>query len=148
MFHIIVVTVVECIFYIPVLTREGCRYFLELLFGHLWVQSVDLHLQADESVLGIEDVAHRLLDGLDAGTRRTEHNGILAFSLRLRQIAIDAVTAVSLYLQQIGIRLVSAILLHFLAVHVYWRLSGFFEILLPEGIEVLRILRIWFQLFR
>ena len=56
--------------------------------------------------------------------------------------------AVSLYLQQIGIRLVSAILLYFLAVHVYWRLSGFFEILLPEVIEVLRILRIWFQLFR
>ena len=60
---------------------ESTADFLELLSRHLWVQSVYLHLQTDESVLGVVEIAHGLLDGLDTGTWRAEHDGVLGHSL-------------------------------------------------------------------
>ena len=114
MLHVIVVAIVKAIRQIAVLVVEGRGNLLKLLVGHLGIQSVDLHLQTDEAVLGIVGVAHRLLNGLDAGTRRTEHDGIPPCILRLRQIAIDAVAAVNLQFEQVTVKLVGSVFLHLL----------------------------------
>ena len=161
MFHIIVVAVVEAILQITVLAREGSRYFLELLVGHLGVQSVDFHLQADETVLGIIGVTHGFLDGLDAGTRRTEHNGVLFHSTFLiphstffwtSEVGVDIVVAVGMQFQQVAVDVGIGILVDLLAAHhqlfVLHLLAGFFQRLLPKGVEVGRILRVGLQLFR
>ena len=122
MFHVIVVAVVKTIGQIAVLVVEGRRYFLKLLVGHLRIQTVNLHLQSDEAVLGIKGITHRLLDGFDASTRGTEHNGVFSFWLLAvsfwhGQIAIDAVATVDLQLQQIAVELIGRILVHLFAFH-------------------------------
>ena len=42
--HVVVVAVVEAVLQVAVLAREGAGYLLELLLGHLGVESVNLHL--------------------------------------------------------------------------------------------------------
>ena len=147
MLHIVVVAIVEPVLHIAVLPGEGCRDIVKLLFGHFRVQTMDFHLKADESVFGIVDLAHRFLDGLDAGSRRTEHHGELACFLRLRQVAVDAVTTVGAYLQQIHVCLVSAIGIYLFAVHMQVRLASLFKVRFPEFVKILRILRVGLQQF-
>ena len=97
---------------------------------------MDLHLQTDKTVLCIIDITHRLLDGLDAGTWRTEHNGVFAFCLGFGKIGVNGVSSVGLYLQQIGICLVGTVLIRFLARYADRCLASLFEVGLPEGIEI------------
>ena len=153
MLHVVVVAVVEPVLQVAVLTVEGRRDFLELLVGHLRVQTVNLHLQTDKAVLGVVGVAHRLLDGLDAGTWRAEYDGIFAAcaSLRFRQVAIHGVAAVGLQLQQVAVELVGGVLVHLLAFHeelvAIHLLAGRLKVLFPERLEVGGVLRIGLQLF-
>ena len=142
MLHVVTVTVVYAVFQIArATTVEGAANVVEVVLREPRVQSVNLNLQTDESILGIILMAQRLLDGLHSRSRRAEH-GRTAFSLgvlRNEQIAVHAVALVCIELYEPAVNLVGAVflcqftgVLQRLAVHVCYSI-------VPELPEVGRL---------
>lgn len=73
---------------------------------------MNFYLQSDETVLCVVFMSQWLFDGLDAGSRRTEHYGMLAW-LRVfgvEEVAIDALFATAHgNFHQIAIHLIGAV---------------------------------------
>ena len=140
MLHIIIIARIQSLTQIAVGTGvEGVAYLLELPVAHPRVESVNLRLEAYAAAVGIIAVAQRLLDGLHACSRRTEHHRARAFYVALgdEQIAVDALSLlVHVEAHEIGIGLVGVVFMS--------RINGVGErhalqlvkLFLPEGHEV------------
>ena len=106
---------------------------------------MNLHLKSNKAILGIILVAHRILDGLDACSWRTEHYGMLAWLgiLGIEQEAIHGMAHfVDLELDEITVYLVGTIVLVQLLGIRHRHLFQFLHVLLPEASEILGLLRI------
>ena len=106
---------------------------------------MNLYLEADESVLGVIFIAHRLLDGLDAGSWRCENHRMAALLgiLGIEEIAIHRMTfLIYLKFNEITVYLVGTVFLdEFLGI-AHRHVLQFVLCLLPECIEILRLLGI------
>ena len=75
MAHVVAVLIFQSVRQISaVCIVESPAYFIEGFGRDARVETMNLYLEADESVLGLIFIAHRLLDGLDAGSRRGENH--------------------------------------------------------------------------
>ena len=144
--HIITVLIFQSIGKITtVCIVESLAYLLECFGWETWVETMNLYLEADESVLGVIFIAHRLLDGLDAGSRRCENHRMatLLGILGIEEVAVHRMTfLIYLKLYKIAIYLICTIFLgEFLGI-AHRHVLQFVLCLLPESIEILRFLGI------
>ena len=144
MLHIVSVAVVYTVFQISCrVAVEGAADVIESFLGQSGIQSVNLYLQSDETVLCVVFMSQWLFDGLDAGSWRTEHYGMLAW-LRVfgvEELAIDALFATAHgNFHQIAIHLIGAVFLGNLLGVGERNLCQFVEVALPEGVEVFGLL--------
>ena len=141
--HVVVVAVVESVLKITVGVAHHLADLGKLFGGHAGVESVYFHLHADEPVLGIVAVAQRFLDGLDAGSRGTEHHRTASClgSLGIEKIGIDGLSVlVHVEFHKKGIYLVGAVF-GCRCLFVFQRHGGqLVHVLFPERKEVGRFL--------
>ena len=146
MAHVVAVLIFQSIGKITaVCIVESLAYLLEGFDRKTWIEAMNLYLEADKSVLGIILVAQGFLDGLDAGSRRGENHGMatLLGILGIEEIAIHRMShLVYLKFYEIAIYLICTIFLgEFLGV-AHRHVLQFVLCLLPECIEILRLLGI------
>ena len=146
MAHVVAVLIFQAIGKIsPVCIVESLTYLQEGFGRKTWVEAMDFYLEANESVLCIILVAQRFLDGLNAGSRRGEHHGMVALAgiLGIEKIAIHHMShLIYLKFYEIAIYLIGTVFLgEFLGV-AQGNVLQFILRLLPETVEILRFLGI------
>ena len=146
MAHVIAVLIFQSVSQIaPVSVIESLTYLLEGFGRDARIKTMNLYLEADESILGIILVAHRFLDGFDAGSWRCENHRMVASAgiLGIEEIAVHRMTfLIYLKLYKIAIYLISTILLgEFLGI-TQRNVLQFVLSLLPECFKILRLLGI------
>ena len=146
MLHIIAVLIFQSIGKITaVCIVESLAYFIEGFCRDARVETMNLYLEADKSILGIILIAHRFLDGFDAGSWRCENHRMatLLGILWIKEIAIHRMAfLIYLKLNEIAVNLIGTIFLgEFLGI-AQRNVLQFVLCLLPECIKILRLLGI------
>ena len=146
MAHVVAVLIFQSVRQISAICIvESPAYFIEGFGRDARVETMNLYLQADEAILGIIFIAHRLLDGFDAGSRRGENHRMatLLGILGIEEVAVHRMTfLIYLKFNEITVYLVGTVFLgEFLGV-TQGNILQFVLCLLPECIEILRLLGI------
>ena len=146
MAHVVAVLIFQSVRQISaVCIVESPAYFIEGFGRDARVETMNLYLEADKSVLGVIFIAHRLLDGLDAGSWRCENHRMttLLGILGIEEVAVHRMTfLIYLKFNEIAIYLISTILLgEFLGI-TQRNVLQFVLSLLPECFKILRFLGI------
>ena len=146
MAHVVAVLIFQSVRQISaVCIVESPAYFIEGFGRDARVETMNLYLEADESVLGVIFIAHRLLDGLDAGSRRGENHRMTALLgiLGIEEVAVHRMTfLIYLKFNEITVYLVGTVFLGKFLCIAHRHVLQFILCLLPECIEILRLLGI------